>query len=47
MVEMGGIIITPIGKDFDRVHEELIRTIYAEVSVDEETVQKISAALPF
>jgi Domain of unknown function (DUF4922) len=47
LVEMGGIIITPIGKDFDIVNEELIRTIYAEVSVDEETTQKILAALPF
>jgi formylmethanofuran dehydrogenase subunit A len=47
MVEMGGIIITPIGKDFDIVNEELIRTIYAEVSVDEETMQKILAALSF
>jgi hypothetical protein len=47
MVEMGGIIITPIGKDFEIVNEELIRTIYAEVSVDEETMQKILAALPF
>ncbi|HEX7535216.1 MAG TPA: DUF4922 domain-containing protein [Syntrophales bacterium] len=47
LVEMGGIIITPIGKDFDIVNEELIRTIYAEVSVDEETMQKILAALPF
>jgi hypothetical protein len=46
LVEMGGIIITPVEKDFDRVNQELIRTIYAEVSVDEETVQKISAALP-
>jgi hypothetical protein len=47
LVEMGGIIITPIGKDFEIVNEELIRTIYAEVSVDEETMQKILAALAF
>ena len=47
LVEMGGVIITPIGKDFDIANEELIRTIYAEVSVDEETMQKILAALPF
>ena len=47
MVEMGGIIVTPIGKDFDIVNEELIRKIYTEVSVDEETMQKILAALSF
>ena len=41
LVEMGGIIITPIGKDFDIVNEELIREIYKEVSVDGETIQKI------
>jgi hypothetical protein len=45
LVEMGGIIITPIGKDFDIVNEELIRKIYTEVSVDEETIQKILEAL--
>jgi hypothetical protein len=47
MVEMGGVIVTPIGKDFDIVNEDLIREIYTEVSVDEETLQKILAALPF
>ena len=47
LVEMGGIIITPIGKDFDRVNEDLVREIYTEVSVDEETLQKILAALSF
>lgn len=47
LVEMGGIIVTPIGKDFDIVNEELIRKIYTEVSVDEETIQKILEALSF
>jgi hypothetical protein len=42
---MGGIIITPIGKDFDIVNKELIRKIYTEVSVDEETIQKILEVL--
>jgi ATP adenylyltransferase/5',5'''-P-1,P-4-tetraphosphate phosphorylase II len=45
LVEMGGIIVTPIGKDFDIVNEELIRKIYTEVSVDEETIQIILKAL--
>jgi hypothetical protein len=47
LVEMGGIVVTPIGKDFDMVDEELVRNIYAEVSVDEETIQKILEALSF
>jgi ATP adenylyltransferase/5',5'''-P-1,P-4-tetraphosphate phosphorylase II len=46
LVEMGGIIVTPISKDFDIVNEELIGEIYSEVSVDEETIQKILEALP-
>jgi hypothetical protein len=45
LVEMGGIIVTPIGKDFDIVNEELIRKIYTEVSVDKETMQKILDAI--
>ena len=45
LVEMGGIIVTPIGKDFDIVNEELIREIYKEVSVDEETIQEILDAI--
>jgi hypothetical protein len=45
LVEMGGIVVTPIEKDFDIVDEELIRNIYTEVSVDEETIQKILEAL--
>jgi len=45
LVEMGGIIVTPIGKDFDIVNEDLIREIYKEVSVSEETMQKILDAI--
>lgn len=45
LVEMGGVIVTPIEKDFDIVDQELIRNIYSEVSVDEETLQKILEAL--
>ena len=45
LVEMGGIIVTPIAKDFDMVDEELIRKIYTEVSVGEETIQKILKVL--
>jgi ATP adenylyltransferase/5',5'''-P-1,P-4-tetraphosphate phosphorylase II len=47
LVEMGGIVVTPIEKDFDIVNEELIRKIYTEVSVNKETIQKILAALSF
>ena len=45
LVEMGGIVVTPLEKDFNRVDAELVRKIYGEVSVDEETEQRILAAL--
>ncbi len=45
LVEMGGIIVTPIGKDFDLVNEDLIREIYKEVSVSEEILQEILDAI--
>ncbi|HUH65872.1 MAG TPA: DUF4922 domain-containing protein [Syntrophales bacterium] len=45
MVEMGGVVVTPLDKDFNRVDAELVRNIYGEVSVDEETEQRILAAI--
>jgi len=41
LVEMGGIVITPIAKDFDAVDENLVQNIYREVSVDAETIHNI------
>lgn len=41
LVEMGGIIVTPIAKDFDAVDHSLVEDIYKEVSVDAETIHNI------
>jgi hypothetical protein len=45
LVEMGGIVVTPIAKDFDTVDHTLVQEIYREVSVDAETVQNIIEAV--
>ena len=41
LVEMGGIMVTPVEKDFHIVDHDLIQEIYREVSVDAEIIQKI------
>ncbi len=41
LVEMGGVVVTPIEKDFNIVDHELIQDIYREVSVDDETIEKV------
>lgn len=38
-VDMGGLIITPVEKDFNTVNANMIETIYREVSWDGETVR--------
>jgi hypothetical protein len=47
LVEMGGVVVTPMEKDFNLVGRELIQDIYKEVSVDDETIEKVlEAAYP-
>jgi len=45
LVDMGGVIITPIEKDFIAIDHELIQNIYKEISVDAETIQKAIEAV--
>lgn len=45
LVEMGGIVVTPMEKDFNVVDHDMIQEIYREVSVDAETIQKILEAV--
>lgn len=45
LVEMGGIVVTPVEKDFHIVDHDLIQEIYKEVSVDAEIIQKILTAV--
>jgi hypothetical protein len=40
-VDMGGLIITPVEKDFDNVDAKLIEEIYREVSWDEKSVKQL------
>ncbi len=40
-VDMGGLIITPVEKDFNSVDANMIEEIYREVSWDEKTVRKM------
>jgi hypothetical protein len=47
LVEMGGIVVTPLEKDFHIVNHDLVQEIYKEVSVDAATIDKILAAASF
>ncbi len=38
VVEMGGVIVTPVEKDFERLDADIVKAIYREVSLEEETV---------
>lgn len=40
-VEMGGFFITPVEKDFRILDAELVKTVFKDVSVDEETVTRM------
>jgi ribosomal protein S18 acetylase RimI-like enzyme len=40
VIDMGGLLITPIEKDFDRLDAAAVEGIYGEVSLDGETVKR-------
>jgi hypothetical protein len=40
VIDMGGLLITPIEKDFDRLDTAAVEGIYGEVSLDGETVKR-------
>jgi ribosomal protein S18 acetylase RimI-like enzyme len=40
VIDMGGLLITPIKKDFDRLDAAAVEGIYGEVSLDGETVER-------
>jgi hypothetical protein len=44
-VEMGGFIVTPRKKDFEKLDLEIIAAIFKEVSLDAETFAKLQASL--
>lgn len=44
-IDMGGLVVTPIEKDFNTVDSEMIRTIFAEVSLKGAIVERILGKL--
>jgi hypothetical protein len=40
VIDMGGLLITPIEKDFDQLEAVVVEGIYGEVSLDGETVKR-------
>jgi hypothetical protein len=44
-LDVGGMIVTPVEKDFNRMDATMIRSIYDEVLLDDETVERIIAEL--
>lgn len=45
LVDMGGLIVTPMEKDFERMNAEMVQNIFNEVSVTEATLARVTAAL--
>jgi hypothetical protein len=45
VIDMGGLLITPVEKDFKRLNKALVEGIYKEVSLDGETMEKVIATL--
>lgn len=44
-VDLGGVFITPLEKDFDKITKEDIEKIFAEISIDEVAIQSIAQKL--
>jgi hypothetical protein len=45
VIDMGGLLITPLEKDFERLDGAAVESIYREVSLDENTVEKTMDAM--
>jgi hypothetical protein len=45
VIEMGGILVTPLEKDFERLDGPIVESIYKEVSLEGETVEKAINAM--
>jgi len=40
VIDMGGVLITPVEKDFEQLDAAAVESIYKEVSLEEKTVKK-------
>jgi hypothetical protein len=45
IVEMGGVLVTPVEKDFERLDAVAVEAIYREVSLDERSVRRVLDAI--
>ena len=45
VIDMGGLLITPVEKDFERLDRGGVKSIYREVSLDKKTVDHVIATL--
>jgi ribosomal protein S18 acetylase RimI-like enzyme len=45
VIDMSGVLITPLEKDFERLDGASVERIYREVSLDQETVDRVIAAM--
>jgi len=45
VIDMGGLLITPVKKDFEELGRADVEKIYREVSLEEKTVGDVIAAL--
>ncbi len=44
-VDLGGLLITPREKDFDRINKDLIKKVFTEVSLNEDVFNKLNRVL--
>ena len=40
VIDMGGVLVTPVEKDFDRLDGASVEALYGEVSLDGKTVER-------
>jgi len=40
VIDMGGLLITPVEKDFERLNAAAVENIYKEVSLEGKTVER-------
>jgi ribosomal protein S18 acetylase RimI-like enzyme len=45
VIDMGGVLVTPVEKDFDRLDAAVVESIYEEVSLEGKTVERVIDAM--
>jgi hypothetical protein len=44
-IDMGGLVITPVEKDFERLDAAAVKSIYREVSLDRKTIEGVMSTM--